>query len=419
MAYSNIVLSQKDSTKVEFSFTSKYDTIKAKVGNVISYQLKVKSPKQENVEEYYASAKLKLSDFSISASDISLTADNKVSVGSEKTLEISFTLKEHRERLLEFTLEAYNKKGEQVEIAGDITSFKLFVEPESELISVDSTGYEFWLFTGTNLDLLDGAKPEELYFKASYLLNMGKDSSKKSNNWLYFTFGKNRYFSDKELFTRVQYTDLVPNSIVVNDTARIASVINGQYNTERQRVTNNVFISGDFFKELSKRGASRLLGGGGLYASLQDIEISYSEPNIIFSDTISRMFPLGEALMFEPIAQGRSIKEFNFNINLSFMHILETEKINIKTSLNTGVSFLNYPFSTTIRRTSIQTEYKVEQRPFALFRMDLVVLKPGVSIGTEAFFRYNEIPLFNFSLTKVFDAKGIKNIFGEVSSISD
>ena len=101
---------------------------------------------------------------------------------------MTFTLDEFRERLLEFSLKAYDKEDKEVEITGGSNSFKLFIKPQEELSSIDSTGYEFWLFTGTNLDMLDGAKSEELYFEGSYFLNLGK--GKKRNKYLYFTLGK-------------------------------------------------------------------------------------------------------------------------------------------------------------------------------------------------------------------------------------
>ena len=98
----------------------------------------------------------------------------------------------------------------QEQIGEEKNAVKGEPKPDSEAGEIKDTsenGYEFWLFTGTNLDLIDGVKTKDLYFKGSYLTNL-KNRQKFTKHWIYFTFGKNRYVSDQDTISDTPFSSV-------------------------------------------------------------------------------------------------------------------------------------------------------------------------------------------------------------------
>ena len=97
------------------------------------------------------------------------------------------------------------------------------------------------------------------------------------------------------------------------------------------------------------------------------------------------------------------------------MHILATENLNVKSRVSGGLNFQSFPFTQNPTIPNSVVRINNTPRLFAQIAVDAVVLNPGVSIGVEVFVRKDSLPLFNISLTKVFDIRRLGSLFGKVN----
>jgi hypothetical protein len=290
--------------------------------------------------------------------------------------------------------------------------------PENEKpINNSNEGYEFWLFTGTNIDLLDGVKARELYLKGALLFNFKKKTNGEelpTKHWTYLTFGKNRYFSDKDSLGRIPFYGEVPTA-APGDSITIAR---GIYSSLRESVTDNIFVSFDYLREIESISSSKskLFATIGLYIGLQTIKTSYSNKNFL-TDTTTYLRKQDSTYISRPPVSETKIRQANYNLSVGFLHVLYTDKINVKTQLTAGYNKFTYPYS--IVRNSINefVSYTDQRNIFLQLHIDATVLDPGISIGFETFLRGGEIPLFNVSLTKVIDIQQLGSLFGKLPTI--
>lgn len=282
--------------------------------------------------------------------------------------------------------------------------------PEAgEIKDTFENGYEFWLFTGTNLDLLDGVKAKDLYFKGSYLTNL-KNGQKFTNHWLYFTFGKNRYVSDQDTISDTPFSSRVPT---VGDSITIAR---GYYNSSRVTVTENLFASLDYMFKACTSNTSDLYVTGGFYFGLRTLKESYKNGSYM-ADTVSYLLNRDSVYRFSSILNERSHKQFNYNISVGILHILSTKLVNVKTHLQAGLNTFVYPAQSVKSGWNERVTYGNQHSLFVQVRMEATVLKPGISIGVESFIRENAFPLFNISLSKVIDFEQLGTLFGKTSTL--
>lgn len=406
--------------KLRAFFEHKIDTLYSDTKKEKSQSFKIFVPKQEKFKD--AKIEFTVGESDLSPSEVFLPNERTIKVGSsEDTIKKEFSVKFQRsskdDRLLTLKLTATDKDGKTISLADSNIIYKIYIKPQSldTLKDASRNGYEFWLFTGTNLDLLDGVKLKELYFKGSYLVNF-KNGDSATKSWMYMTFGKNRFFSDRDSLSRIPFSDIILKP-TPGDSITIA---NGYYNSFRETVTDNIFASVDYLynvKELSSK-KSQFFINGGFYFGLQTLKTSYINQNII-SDTNTYFRKPDSSYIFRPLLRESKIRQFNYNISLGFTHILSTEKINVKTHLTAGLNIFNYPYS--IVRTSINefASYKSDRKPFMQLRIDGTVLNPGISIGFETFIRQGQIPLFNVSLTKVLDIEQLSSLFGKVPTANN
>jgi hypothetical protein len=233
--------------KLKAFFEHKIDTLYSDTKKETSQSFKIIVPKQEKFKD--AKIEFTIEESDISPSHVFLPNERTIKIGSsEDTIKKDFSVKFQRspkdDRLLILKLSATDKNGKIISLADSNIIYKIYIKPQSldSLKDASRKGYEFWLFTGTNLDLLDGAKLKELYLKGSYLVNFKKGAC-STRSWMFMTFGKNRFFSERDSLSRIAFSDIILKP-TPGDSITIA---NGYYNSFRETVTDNIFASVDFF----------------------------------------------------------------------------------------------------------------------------------------------------------------------------
>jgi hypothetical protein len=401
--------------KAKAFFERKTDTLYSDTKKEVSQSFKIIVPKQDKLKD----AKI---DFSVQENDMNptgifLPTNKTITVGSsqdtiKKDLTVKFQRDSKDDRMLILKINASDKDGKTIDLLDSNITYKIYIKPQSldTLKDASKTGYEFWVFTGTNLDLLDGVKLRELYFKGSYLINFKRNDT-STRSWMFLTFGKNRFFSDRDSLSRIPFSDVIPKPTPGDS----ITIVNGYYNSFRNTLTDNIFASIDYLYNVKNMSSDKSIFfiNGGFYFGLQTLKTS-SENSGIVSDTNTYLRKPDSTYTFRPLGGQSKIRQFNYNISLGFTHILSTKKINIKSHLTTGINIFNYPYSVVRSSTNEYAYYKNEKKLFFQLRIDATVLNPGISIGFETFIRKGQIPLFNVSLTKVLDIEQLSSLFSKV-----
>ena len=358
----------------------------------------------------------------MSPSEVFLPNERTITVGNledtlKKEFSIKFTRDNNNDRLLKLKLTAVDSTGKTLNLIDSQLVYNIYIKPLLLDSPEDASkkGYEFWLFTGTNLDFIDGPKLKELYFKASYLVNLKQDN-KFTKHWFYLTSGKNRYFSEKDSLSRVLFTDIILKP-TPGDSITIA---NGYYNSFRQTTTDNYFASLKYLYQINSLSSenAKLFFNTGFYFALQTIKTNYTNHDII-SDTNSYFRVKDSTYTFRPLLNESKIKQFNSNISVGLIHILTTKSINVKSHLDVGVNLSNYPYSIVRNTTNEFTTYKSDKRLYIAIGFEGTALSSGISLGFESFLRAADVPLINVSLTKVIQLEQIGNLFGKLSTATN
>ncbi len=384
----------------------------------VEYKFDVKAPKDTANNGVVVTCSIKDSDFNASEYECTFNGTNSLTISNGAAADATFTVKFKRKlgvnKFLKFDFDAVDANKKPVSIKAH-TPLMLYLKGSTAEPIKTNDNYEFWFFTGTNVDFLDGAKVKDLYFKGSYMVNF-KLNNEPSRSWLYTTFGKNRFFTDKDSLTNIILRDAVPTA-TPGDTI---TLVNGYYKSVRQKVTDNIFVSADYLlylKEISSK-QSRLFATAGLYCGLQSIKTSYSNYAIV-TDTLNVPRNADSTYVFRTFLKNYKIRQTNYNFRIGLMHILTTDKINVKTHATVGLNSFTYPSSIVSTSTDEFVRYKNDKRFFSQINIDATVLNPGISLGFETFLREGEMPLFNVSLTKVIDIEQLSSLFGKVPTINN
>jgi hypothetical protein len=328
---------------------------------------------------------------------------------AEVEFKVAFTRDAKNDRTLVFNVVAkdgndtlsLNKDGDKS------TSLEVYIKPYGELENSDN---EYWLFVGTNFDLLDGIKANDLYFRGSFLIPLNNQNPKRDQ--LYITFEKNRFFSEKDSLYRINFIDRIYKPRQGDS----ITIVNGQYNSFRETITENLGFSLNYLRNTSANPSERynfyLMGG--LYMDHQNKKIKYSNHSIL-SDTTTFLRNNDSDYIFRPLLVESRTQSWNFNMYAGFMYIHSGTSVNLKAFLQAGTNYLWYPASSIRTSTSETTRYEKLKDVYMRFHLDATLIEsPGVSFGAEVYYRRKQMPLFNFTLTKVFDYRQIKNFFGKV-----
>lgn len=418
-----LTISATSAQKFQAYFAKATDTIKSDSKKEISQTFTIRIPKQDSCKDYKVSFSVTDNDFGLPGSDVFLPQDRSMKLDNSKdTLEKSFTIKFKRDlkndKLLHLKLTGYKKNGDTAKLEDTALSYKIYIKPfiEDSLLDALDDGSEYWIHTGTNVDLLDGIKVKELYVRGSFLVNFKKEEE-YTKHWALISFGKNRYFSERDSFSRVRFYDILPTA-VPGDSMTVAQ---GYYNTNKLVETNSVFGGVNYLYNYANLSSpkSKFFFTGGFMVSLQNIRTSYSGNTIIATDTSKVYRKPDSTYRFTPIARESKLREFNYNFNVGFIHILSKKNLNIKTQLLAGWNRLTYPYQTRTSGVNQTTEYKNSNGSFVQLRVDGTVLSPGISLGFEMFIRTGQVPLFNFNFCKVLDIRQIGNLFGKLPTATN
>lgn len=383
----------------------------------VSHVVEVVVPAQPKYEGTQIQVHVENNLISPPLSEIFLTEDNnfKVSRTEEisKKISVKFSRNLKDDRLIILKIRAFDKVGDTLTLEEINTEYKIYIKPLSNDISENEEhGYQLWFHTGTNFDFLDGIKAEDLYFKGSYLLNIPKEKE-RTPSWIYATFGKNRYSTERDSIPEILF-----NMRILNPTPSDSiEVINGYYNTLRKATSESIFASLKYLYNVERwsNKNSRLFLSIGFYWDLQVITRSYSN-QVIASDTTK--YYINEApIRFEPLARENKIRQMNYNLGAGYLHILSTDIVDVKTQLTVGYNILTYP-ERVIERGLTRREFsRREAGYFIMFSTEATVLNPGISIGFETFMRKDNYPLFNVYLTKVLTLEKLAALFSPISSL--
>lgn len=351
-------------------------------------------------------------------SEVFLQPSRLVAFGKNDTT-IAFDIRVRRnekdDRILQLKLKAEDESGNSITLKDENkTTYALYIKPLSPALidTADSKLYEFLLFTGTNLDFLDGIRAKDLYFNSSYLFNLqpGKPDPKK---WAFITFGKNRYFSTKDSVTRLPFRqEVFPRSV---DSINIA---NGLYNVNRERITENTHLSLDLLFDIcGSTTSSKFFFSVGFNVGLSSIRFRNTGHHIVYADTSRAPLSRDTTYRFQPMRDELKTRETNGSVNVGLFHILSTSDVNVKSQFKVGLNNFAYPKQ--IRNGAFQDymTFENDRKLYYLLRVDATVIKPGISLGFETFHRMGYEPMFNVSLTKAFHIKQLASLFTPLSTM--
>jgi hypothetical protein len=394
------------------------DTILASGPREFTQKVTIVVPPQNNLKDAKIHFSILESGLQPPLTEIYLPADRSFKVvQSADTIFKDFYIKHKRnsvdDRIIKIKLSATDVDNKPVELIDSNLTYSLYIKPYrgDTLSDQKKNGYEFWFFTGTNVDLLDGVKLKELYFKGTYLFNVGK-KNKTYRNSIYITFGKNRYFTERDSTSRNNFYDRV---FKANDGDSI-TIANGYYKNYRTTSTDNIFASVHYLLKIADLSTeeSNFYLNFGFLSSLQTITTKYN--NIVIVADTATFLRTGSFDTFRPLPVNMKQRQLSSDISVGITHILSTDKVNVKTFLSGGISFFNYPYVVRERDTENFAERRSEIKAFGQIRLDATVLDPGISIGFETYIRQKQIPLFNVSITKVLDFQKLKGLFSKVEN---
>lgn len=409
---------QNDSTRINAFFNKSDTTIFATPNNLVEFDFSIQIAKQSNNHKTKVYYGLIENEFQIDKVDCSLPIDNFIESDTSNNVnskgKVIFKYTGDKDRLIRVKLLFGVSGNDTLNFISKDTVLNIYVRKAPKDTLTHKTSHEMWFYSGTNFDLLEGIKAEELYFKGSYLFGLGKsDSLNEQKKLAYITFGKNRYFSERDSITGISFTEQAP---AIQDSI---GRIRGTYNTLRRIKVDNIYFT---LNGLCKLGdnlnqKSRLYGSYGIGANLQKVNYSYSNYDINQLDTLYVEYAQGDTVRYNPMAQNISFSKFSYNLNLGLMHILRTDKVNVKTQLLIGANINNEPFLIRQIGTNRVEYYERKLQVWSKFEILATALKPGVSLGFETIINGGAPPIFNVSLTKVLDLEAIGSLFGSPKQI--
>jgi hypothetical protein len=404
-----IVLSHTVMSQTIGTFTKAKDYIQSGDNEEVEYFLSIKIPQAKQFKNYKLGILLVADKTTIPLDNIYLPANTNIVI-NEKTedgIKIKFKRDAKDDKIITFKLTAVDNNNKPIDLKSTDTLTTILIKS----LNTDALNKNdnFWLYTGTNIDFLDGVKPKELNFKAAYLFNI-KNNDKITKHWLYITGGKNRYSSANDSLGRVTYSDL-DISKFNNDSVYIKT---GFYKSAYEQVTDNIYTSFDYLYELNNSQQSKAFFTSGLYIGYQSIKTTYK--NTVLS-TRSLSFPITSSpTLLLPLARNNTKHQLNYNVSVGFLYKVTNDTYDIKAHINAGYNRFFYPY---YRKETIQgiNEGLVGQNNmFVQIRLEGTVLNPGLSLGIETFLRSGAVPLFNVSFTKVLTLKQIGSLFGKTST---
>lgn len=396
------------------------DTIKVNNSSEYTYKFFIEAEQNSSFLNSTLSFEVVENDFSVNTKKIFLPSKREMIINnSSSTMRESFTIKfignSKDDRVIKLKLNGRKPDGTNITFdSASKTELTLYIKPFKK--TETKRDNEFWLFTGTNIDLLDGVKAKDLYFKGTYLTKIAKNKNTFLDEfWFYVTFGKNRFVNEKDTISNQNYTTISLNSSSLDS----VNLIRGVYNSSIETTIENIYGSIDILyniKPLATKKTNLFLGAS-FYLGLQNVNYNYNN-SLSISDTTMVLKDSLLDMRFRSPLQDLSLTRQLSNVSLGIMHIYSGDKLNIKTNINLGYSVLVFPRSQFSRNGLVLlTEYESSWDPYLQLRIDGTVLTPGISLGFESILRRNDLPLFNVYFSKVINFEKVSSLFTKVESL--
>ncbi|RTQ53459.1 hypothetical protein EJV47_01595 [Hymenobacter gummosus] len=363
----------------------------------------------------------------IDLTKIQLPLENKFKIDSNVVENgISFTLNLPVDALQEKTLtinaEILDKDSKPV--PKSLKQMIIIIKPVQNNVS-NNKNFEFWVLTGTNFDLLNDVKPQELFIRINTIFKIAewketKETKKAKDKSLFgqIAFYRNRYYAVDTASTGLPFSSVKRPLIGSN----LYTITQGTYRRTTIQTIDPVACQFDLMYNINTFQEHNYFLTLGMLVSTSNVNIRYKYDYLdttFFArtsrpDTIKGYGGLGTTFLPEKI----SYRTSSGNINLGLLWIYDTNTINIKTHLTTGISSFSKLISYSETRGA-GSVYRFDNyiEPYAQMRMFATQKSIGISLGAEAFIRKNEVTAFNFTLSKTFDATQLGSIFSPISSL--
>ncbi|MCF6405521.1 hypothetical protein L3C95_21635 [Chitinophaga filiformis] len=299
------------------------------------------------------------------------------------------------------------------------TSIELIVLPPNKLL----TDYRFLGYLGTNFDLVDGVKAQNLFFATNIFI-----AETKKMGISLGVYG-NRTMTSTDSARDITFT----SRIVTIDTGRAAYYKDSAMKVV-SKVSDNIgaYITPLFRLNFFKEGDLKLY-----YAPQFEFiwrrtvrETSYLNNHNYDIDTITKRFPPGTAFsLVTPLRNKVKLNIYDAYLGLAGLLLrYETEDISIRVSSSVGININYTPISFLSANGEIEMVnqvYKKDTRGFFFTRMWITEPKTGLTMGAEVsnYFGYTKSepkvskaqPYYNVTLSKAFFLKDLAPVVKPLS----
>lgn len=332
--------------------------------------------------------------------------------GGKDTLQFQYKFSVERDKeddkALAFRLLATDQDGQNVQVENDKVQI-VYLKPQIPDSLKNSETLEFWFFVGTNFDVFDGVKPQELFFRSNTLLKVSR------RFFAQVGFYKSRYFS---LDSSANPTIVRRDELRSPDSTYTVGF--GKYHRVTKQTVDPIGLQLDAFFKLTRTP----LGNNSNFFATLGIDFStrttITENSFSDFDTVQIKVYNRDSLyrgsFGELPAEKTSFQNRVYNFNAGLLWVFDDSEVNVKAHIVGGLSnFTNLYLIVPLTGTKF---YKSSRKPYMQFRMFATYKPIGVSFGFESFIRRSDVPQFNFTLSKVIDLRHFLSVLAPVSSLT-
>ncbi|MES2458059.1 MAG: hypothetical protein V4594_21050 [Bacteroidota bacterium] len=390
------------------TFSKKTDKIPAGPAKEIDYKIVVTIPSAVNFPGYKINVAVDPNKTTLPLENILMPLVTVISVDkqTEDAIEIKIKRDASDDKTVGFKITAVDASGtDQTSMIGN-KEMLVLVKPLSPEGLTKSDN--ILLYTGTNFDFIDGIRPKDLYFRFSGLLNM-KNNDKETPWWLYINAGKDRFASAQDSVERMSYSDLDITKFH-RDTVYLK---NGFYKSAFDVVTDNFFTSFDVMRELNNSDNDKLFAVAELYIGYQSIRTKYKNKILTTQAVSAPRSVVGDTVKINPVVTDNTRHQVNYNIGFGLMYKQTNDTFDVRVSVIGGYNTSAYT-SSVRRNATVGPDMLGPRQGISLrIRTEATLLNPlGVSLGFETLMRYQRVPIFSVSLTKVLSIKQLNTLLG-------
>lgn len=373
-------------------------------------------PKQDTLKGGKIVIELDKQNSSIEWSKVKLPITNEFTLDAlteKHEFPYALTVPRHAkdDKFLNLILHAKDSSGNEIkDLSKKIT---VYIKTLSADTLRSSRLYEFWFLAGTNFDLFDGVKAQEFFFRANTLFRI-------SDKFLgQIAFYKNRYYTVDTTSGTLPFTTVKRPSL--GDSLYTLTAAN--YRRTTRQTIDPLALQFDLLYKLTSDSVSNFFATVGFDISTTSVTIkndyNYSDTSLFLRtskpDTVKGYNNFGTTAFPESI----SYKRPTYNFNVGFMWILNESEVNIKAQLTAGLSnYTNLLSFYQSKGAGIIYNFEPKKNIAYIQMRMFATYKPlGISFGLESFIRKNEVPAFNFTLSKAFDIRGFIRNFTPVSGL--